>query len=150
VGAGGAIGLVLGSILTEYLSWRQCLYVNLIFAGLATTGAVILLRRQAARGRSRLDLPGVMLVSASMFCLVYGFSNAATHSWHSPSTYSFLATRVALPAAFVIWQSRAASPLLPPRVVFDRNRGGAYPALNRQIRAADPVTSASTPNSYGV
>ena len=129
VGAGGAIGLVLGGILTEYLSWRWCLYVNLIFAGLAATGAVTLLRRQAPRGRSRLDLPGVALVSASMFCLVYGFSNAATHSWHTPSTYGFLAAGVALLAAFAFWQTRAASPLLPPRVVLDRNRGAAYLAV---------------------
>jgi EmrB/QacA subfamily drug resistance transporter len=129
VGAGGAIGLVLGGILTEYLSWRWCLYVNLIFAGLATTGAVTLLRREASRGGSRLDLPGVALVSASMFCLVYGLSNAATHSWHTPSTYGFLAAGVALLAAFALWQSRAASPLLPPRVVLDRNRGGSYLAV---------------------
>jgi hypothetical protein len=65
--------------------------VNLLFAGLAGAGAVTLLRRQGARGRSRPDLPGVALVSASMFCLVYGFSNAATHNWHAPSTYGFLA-----------------------------------------------------------
>ena len=129
VGAGGALGLVLGGILTEYLSWRWCLYVNLIFAGLAATGAVMLLRHQASRGRSRLDLPGVALVSASMFCLVYGFSNAATHSWHTPSTYGFLAAGVALLAAFAFWQTRAASPLLPPRVVLDRNRGAAYLAV---------------------
>ena len=129
VGAGGAIGLSLGGILTEYLSWRWCLYVNLIFAVLAATGAVTLLRHQASHGRSRLDLPGVALVSASMFCLVYGFSNAAAHNWHTPSTYGFLAGGVALLAAFALWQARAASPLLPPRVVLDRNRGGAFLAV---------------------
>ena len=129
VGAGGAIGLVLGGVLAEYLSWRWCLYVNLIFAGLAATGAVLLLKQQRARTRSRLDLPGVALVSSSMFCLVYGFSNAATHNWHTPSTYGFLAAGVALLAAFAFWQFRAASPLLPPRVVLDRNRGAAYLAV---------------------
>jgi EmrB/QacA subfamily drug resistance transporter len=129
VGAGGAIGLMLGGILTEYLSWRWCLYVNLIFAGLAGTGAVLLLRQQHARTRSRLDLPGVALVTASMFCLVYGFSNAATRNWHTPSTYGFLAAGVTLLAVFAFWQSRAASPLLPPRVVLDRNRGAAYLAV---------------------
>jgi EmrB/QacA subfamily drug resistance transporter len=129
VGAGGAIGLVLGGILTEYLSWRWCLYVNLIFACLAGTGAVLLLTQQRVRTRTRLDLPGVTLVSAAMFCLVYGFSNAATHNWRTPSTYGFLAAGVALLAAFALWQARAASPLLPPRVVLDRNRGGAYLAV---------------------
>src|SRR6516165_7981253 len=129
VGAGGAIGLVLGGILTEYLSWRWCLYVNLFFAGLAATGAVLLLKNQPARTGTRLDLPGVALVSASMFCLVYGLSNAATHNWHTPSTYGFLAAGVTLLAIFAFWQTRAASPLLPPRVVLDRNRGGAYLAV---------------------
>jgi EmrB/QacA subfamily drug resistance transporter len=130
VGAGGAIGLVLGGILTEYLSWRWCLYVNLFFAGLAVIGAVVLLKNQRARTpRPRLDLPGAALVSASMFSLVYGFSNAANHNWGTPSTYAFLAAGVALLAAFVFWQARAASPLLPPRVVLDRNRGGAYLAV---------------------
>jgi len=129
VGAGGAIGLVLGGILTEYLSWRWCLYVNLIFAGLAGTGAALLVTRQRARTRSRLDLPGATLVSASMFCLVYGFSSAATHSWHAPSTYGFLAAGGVLLAAFAFWQVRAASPLLPPRVVLDRDRGAAYLAV---------------------
>ena len=129
VGAGGAIGLVLGGILTEYLSWRWCLYVNLIFASLAGTGALLLLKQQRARTRTRLDLPGVALVSAAMFCLVYGFSNAATHNWHTPSTYGFLAAGVALLAAFALRQVRAASPLLPPRVVLDRNRGAAYLAV---------------------
>jgi EmrB/QacA subfamily drug resistance transporter len=129
VGAGGAIGLVLGGILTEYLSWRWCLYVNLFFAGLAGTGGVLLFRQQRARTGTRLDVPGVALVSASMFCLVYGFSNAATHNWHTPSTYGFLAAGVTLLAVFAFWQSRAASPLLPPRVVLNRNRGGAYLAV---------------------
>jgi hypothetical protein len=64
-----------------------------------------------------------------MFCLVYGFSNAANHNWHTPSTYGFLAAGVALLAIFASWQARAASPLLPPRVVLDRNRGGAYLAV---------------------
>jgi hypothetical protein len=64
-----------------------------------------------------------------MFCLVYGFSNAATHHWATPSTYGFLAAGAVLLAAFVSWQARAASPLLPPRVVLDRDRGGAYLAV---------------------
>jgi hypothetical protein len=125
-GAGGAIGLLLGGALTQYLSWRWTLYVNLLFAGAAFTGGALLLKRQPSPGKPRLDVPGVLLVSSAVFCLVYGFSNAATHSWHTPSTYGFLATGVALGAGFAAWQGRAAHPLLPPRVVLDRNRGGAY------------------------
>jgi EmrB/QacA subfamily drug resistance transporter len=125
-GAGGAIGLLLGGALTEYLSWRWTLYVNLIFAGVAFTGGLLLLQRQPSPVKPRLDIPGALLVSSAVFCLVYGFSNAATHNWHTPSTYGFLAAGVALGVAFAVWQGRAAHPLLPPRVVLDHNRGGAY------------------------
>jgi EmrB/QacA subfamily drug resistance transporter len=124
--AGSAVGLLLGGALTEYLSWRWTLYINLVFAGLAFAGATALLKRQPSPGKPRLDLPGVALVSGGLFCVVYGFSNAATHNWHTPSTYGFLAAGVLLLIAFALWQGRAAHPLLPPRVVLDRNRGGAY------------------------
>jgi EmrB/QacA subfamily drug resistance transporter len=125
-GAGGAIGLLLGGALTEYLSWRWTLYVNLLFAAVAFTGGVLLLVRQPSPVKPRLDIPGVLLVSSGVFCLVYGFSNAATHHWATPSTWGFLAIGVALLVAFAAWQGRAPHPLLPPRVVLDRNRGGAY------------------------
>jgi len=125
-GAGGAVGLLLGGALTEYLSWRWTLYVNLLFAGVAFAGGALLLARQPSRARRRLDIPGALLSSGGMFCLVYGFANAASHTWATPSTYGFLAAGVALLAAFAAWQGRAAHPLLPPRVVLDRNRGGAY------------------------
>jgi EmrB/QacA subfamily drug resistance transporter len=125
-GAGGAVGLLLGGALTEFLSWRWTLFVNLVFAGVALAGAAALLKREPARGGDRLDLPGAMLVGGAMFCLVYGFSNAATHNWHTPSAYGFLAVGVVALAAFAAWQARAKAPLLPPQVVLDRNRGGAY------------------------
>ncbi|HEY1318924.1 MAG TPA: MFS transporter [Streptosporangiaceae bacterium] len=127
--AGGAVGLLLGGALTEYLSWRWTLYVNLIFAGIAFAGGVLLLKREPARAKPRLDIPGVLLVSGGLFCLVYGFSNAATHNWHTPSTWGFLVAGVALLVVFALWQARAANPLLPPRVVLDRNRGGAYASM---------------------
>jgi EmrB/QacA subfamily drug resistance transporter len=124
--AGGAVGLLLGGALTEYLSWRWTLYVNLLFAGVAFAGGALLLQRQSSRVKPTLDIPGVLLVSGAVFCLVYGFSNAAAHSWSAQSTYGFIAAGVVLLVAFAAWQGRAAHPLLPPRVVLDRNRGGAY------------------------
>jgi MFS family permease len=125
--AGGAVGLLLGGALTEYLSWRWTLYVNLFFAAVAFAGGALLLQRQRPQGRPVLDVPGVLLVSGAVFCLVYGFSNAAgPHGWGTPSTYGFIAAGVVVLAAFAAWQGRAAHPLLPPRVVLDRNRGGAY------------------------
>ncbi len=126
--AGGAVGLLLGGALTEYLSWRWTLYINLVFAGLAIVGATMLLERQPSPVKPRLDIPGVLAVSSALFCLVYGFSNAATHNWHTPSTYGFLVAGVVLLIVFALWQGQAANPnpLLPPRVALDRNRGGAY------------------------
>ena len=123
---GGAVGLLLGGALTSYLSWRWCLYINLFFAGLAIVGAVMFLRGKSGAREAHLDIPGVLAVSSGMFCLVYGFSNAATHSWSTPSTLIVLAAGVALLAAFAFWMTRATHPLLPPRVVLDRNRGAAY------------------------
>src|SRR6201998_969955 len=125
-GAGGAVGLLLGGVLTQYLSWRWTLYVNLIFVGVSFTGGALLLEREPSPARPRLDIPGVLLVSGAVFCLVYGFSNAATHSWSAPSTYGFLAVGAALGVLFTASRGGAAPPLLPPRVVLDRNRGGAY------------------------
>jgi EmrB/QacA subfamily drug resistance transporter len=128
-GAGGAVGLLLGGALTQYLSWRWTLYVNLIFAAVAFAGGAVLLARQRSPVKPRLDVPGALLVSAAVFCLVYGFSNAATRGWRAPSTWGFLAAGVVLFAGFAAWQGRAACPLLPPRVVLDRNRGGAYASM---------------------
>src|SRR6185437_13211618 len=123
---GGAVGLLLGGALTSYLSWRWCLYINLVFAGAAIIGALAFLHSRSGPRQAELDVPGVVLVSAGVFCLVYGFSNAATHSWSTPSTYLFLLAGGVLLAAFAFWMSRAKSPLMPPRVVLDRNRGAAY------------------------
>ena len=125
-GAGGAVGLLLGGLLTEYLSWRWTLYVNLAFAGVAFAGGALLLTRQASPFKPKLDIPGVALVSGALFSLVYGFSNAGTHSWGTPSTYGFIAAGVVLLVVFAAWQTRSANPLLPPRIVLNRNRGAAY------------------------
>jgi EmrB/QacA subfamily drug resistance transporter len=126
---GGAVGLLLGGVLTEYLSWRWSLDVNLAFAIPAAIGALALLHNQAHAATARIDLPGTLTASGGLFALVYGFSNAETHSWGAASTIAFLAAGVALLAAFVAIQRRAEHPLLPLRVVLDRNRGGSYLAV---------------------
>ncbi|MER7645419.1 MULTISPECIES: MFS transporter [unclassified Streptomyces] len=123
--AGTGLGLILGGALTSGLNWRWCLYINLLFAGVALVGGLVLLERQPRTG-ARMDIPGVLLASGGMFCVVYGFSNAAEHSWHTPSTWGVLAAGAVLLLTFSLWQTRAANPLLPPRVVLDRNRAGAY------------------------
>jgi MFS family permease len=126
--AGGAVGLLIGGALTEYLSWRWTLYANVIFAGVAFVGGTLVLTGQHSPTKPRLDIPGVLLSSAGMFSLVYGFGNAATNSWGNPATWGFLVAGAALLALFALWMGRAANPLLPPRIVLNRNRAGAYVA----------------------
>ncbi|MFI9833703.1 MFS transporter [Streptomyces sp. NPDC051913] len=123
--SGGGLGLLIGGALTSGLNWRWCMYVNLVFAAFCLIVGGRLVPRQP-RAKASLDIPGVILVSAGLFGLVYGFSNAATHSWGTPSTWGFLAAGAVLLIVFAAWQTRAQQPLLPPRVVTDRNRGGAY------------------------
>jgi EmrB/QacA subfamily drug resistance transporter len=128
-GAGAAVGLLLGGILTEYLDWRWCLYVNLLFAVAAFLGGARLLRPGVPPDRPTLDLPGTLLVSAGLFGIVYGFSNAERHPWSAASTWGFLLAGAVLLAAFVWWQQRAVHPLLPMRVVGDRDRGASFLAM---------------------
>jgi EmrB/QacA subfamily drug resistance transporter len=128
-GSGAAAGLLLGGVLTEYLSWRWCLYVNLAFAGVAAFGAFTLLTNQAQASKPRLDFPGTLTGSAGLFALVYGFSHAAETSWSNGTTVGFLLAGVALLVAFVAIEQRVAHPLLPLRVVLDRDRGGSYLAM---------------------
>jgi EmrB/QacA subfamily drug resistance transporter len=125
-GGGGALGLLLGGILTEYLTWRWSLYVNLVFAIPAVIGAVVLLGNEARTARAAIDLPGTLTASGGVFALVFGFSKAETLGWSNAVTIGFLAAGVVLLAAFVAIERRVARPLLPLRVVADRNRGGAY------------------------
>ncbi|SBW23703.1 major facilitator superfamily transporter [Candidatus Protofrankia californiensis] len=125
-GTGGAVGLLLGGLLTEYLDWRWCMYVNLIFAVVALAGGTALLHHTPSDERPKLDLLGTITVSAGLFSLVYGFANAETHSWSAPGTWAFLLAGVVLVAVFVALQTRVAHPLLPMRVLIDRNRAGSY------------------------
>ncbi|MGW8796920.1 MFS transporter [Streptomyces sp. NPDC055775] len=128
-GTGGAVGLLLGGVLTEYLNWRWCLYVNLLFALVAFAGGARLLTAGAPAHRPKLDVPGTVLVSSGLFCIVFGFSNAESHQWSSPHTWGFLAAGGVLLVAFAWWLTRAAHPLLPLRVVLNRNRGASYLAM---------------------
>ncbi|MFB7395140.1 MFS transporter [Streptomyces sp. NPDC056191] len=128
-GAGGAVGLLLGGILTEYLDWRWCLYVNLFFAAIAFTAGSRVLSAGAPAQRPKLDVPGTLLVCGGLFGIVYGFSNAEQHGWAAPATWGCLLGGVVLLLVFAVWQTRTPHPLLPPRVVADRNRGASYLAV---------------------
>jgi EmrB/QacA subfamily drug resistance transporter len=132
IASGGAVvGLLLGGALTEWLSWRWCLYVNVLFALPAATLVVTSLTAKeivAARAR-QLDWPGVLAVSGGLFCLVYALSNAQTDSWTAPLTIAMFITSAVLLALFVPIESKADQPLLPLHIVADRNRIGSYLAI---------------------
>ncbi|WP_460356421.1 MFS transporter [Actinoallomurus acanthiterrae] len=124
-GSGAAVGLVLGGLLTEYLNWRWTLYVNDIIAVLALIGAIAFISRSVPTHRPKLDVFGVLLASGGLFGVVYGFANADTHSWRNWMTWGFLAGGGVLLVAFFLRQRWAKHPLLPLRVLADRDRAGA-------------------------
>jgi EmrB/QacA subfamily drug resistance transporter len=128
-GAGGALGLLLGGILTSYASWRWTLFVNLVFAASATVGALLWLKNDEGADHDPLDLPGLFLVAGGLFSLVFGFSHAETTAWSNPFTIGFLVAGVVLLAAFAYFETKAEYPLLPPRVVLNRTRGGSILAM---------------------
>jgi EmrB/QacA subfamily drug resistance transporter len=127
-GMGGAIGLLLGGALTEALDWRWCLYVSIAFAAPAAIAGMRLLHHSAAT-RPRLDLPGTLTASAGLFALVFGLARGESDGWGDPVTLAFLIGSAVLLAAFVALQRRVANPLLPLRVVTDRDRGGSFLAI---------------------
>ncbi|MCP2192879.1 MFS transporter [Williamsia deligens] len=125
-GGGGALGLLLGGVLTEWVDWRWCLYVNLVIAAIALVGALAFIGKQRSEHRPRLDMPGVITVSAALFSIVYGFSNAETNGWGDWATITWLAAGAVLLAVFLRLQARTAHALLPLRIILDRTRGGSY------------------------
>jgi EmrB/QacA subfamily drug resistance transporter len=129
-GGGAVAGLLLGGALTEWLSWRWCLYVNLVFAVVAAAGVLAVVPARGNRGSVvRLDWPGVITGSGGLFCLVYGLANAETHSWSATLTIVMFIASGLLLIAFAVIEARVAAPLLPLQIVTDRNRVGAYLAI---------------------
>jgi EmrB/QacA subfamily drug resistance transporter len=126
---GGAVGLILGGVLTEYLSWRWCLYVNLAFAAIAVVGALAYFRGGRPAGSPRMDWPGAVLACAAPFAIVFGFSQAETAGWTAALTLGSLVGGAVLLIGFVVAERRVRHPLLPLRVIVDRARGGAYVAV---------------------
>lgn len=124
-GAGGAFGLLFGGILTSYASWRWTLFINLVFAAGATAGALLWLKDDKGADHDPFDLPGLFLVCGGLFSLVFGFSHAETTAWSNPFTVGFLLAGMLLLAAFAYFETRAKHPLLPPRIVLNRTRGGS-------------------------
>ena len=126
---GAAIGLIMGGVLTQYLNWRWCLYVNLAFAVPAALAALTLLHNEIPERRARIDVPGTLTATGGLFAIVYGLANSETSGWSDATTIVMLSAAVPLLTAFVVIQMRARNPLLPLRVVLDRDRGGSFLAM---------------------
>ena len=124
-GAGGAIGLILGGFLTTYASWRWTLLVNVIFAAVAIFGSVTLLRHDNAVDKDPIDFRGAVTVTAGLFALVFGFSHAETTAWLNHYTLGSFAVAAVLLVTFFFVEGRVKFPLLPMRVLENRNRGGS-------------------------
>jgi len=126
---GGAIGLILGGILTQYLNWRWCMYVNVVFALAAIVGAVMYMSESKPPMRPRIDVRGTVLAGLGLFSLVFGFSQAETDGWASIVTIVSLIVGVVLLAVFVAVEQRVDHALLPLRVVSNRSRAMAFAAV---------------------
>ena len=125
-GGGAAIGLVVGGILTEYASWRWCLLVNVPFALVALALAIPFVKESRAPGNTNYDIPGAVTATLGLVILVYGITKAGTDGWVDPLTLTLFAVALVLLVSFRVIEVRSRNPLLPNRIVEDRNRGGAF------------------------
>ena len=138
-GGGSAVGLLLGGVLTEYADWRWCFWVNLPVAIFAILAAIPIVPESKAPGDTSYDVPGAVLITLGLASFVYGFTRVAMKSqenaqpggsgesgWTEPLALLFIGVGVLLVAAFVVLELKTRNPLLPMRIVLDRNRGGAY------------------------
>jgi len=125
-GAGGAVGVLGGGLLTQYASWRWCLLVNVPIAIAAAVAATRTVHESRAGAKTRYDVPGALLSTLGLVSLVYGFTKAESDGWGSTPTLVFLAVAVVLLIAFILVEFASTHPLLPLRVVQDRNRAGAF------------------------
>ncbi|MCB5910182.1 MFS transporter [Streptomyces pinistramenti] len=133
-GGGGAVGLILGGVLTEYMNWRWTFFVNIPFAVIAAAGAVLVIREPAgSRNPSRLDVPGVLLATLGLVSLVYGFTRAESDGWLAAPTLGLFVAAAVLLLVFVLVESKVKAPLLPLRVVAERNRAGVYASLGLAV-----------------
>ncbi len=125
-GGGAAIGLILGGALTQYASWRWTLLINVPIAIAAAVAAWRFNTESRSPVRHGYDIPGAVTVTGGLLTLVYAFTKAGSDGWGSSTTVSFFGAALVFLTAFVLIERRAAHPLLPLRIVLDRNRGGSF------------------------
>lgn len=132
---GAAFGLIIGGLLTQYLSWRWCLYVNIPIAVAVAFGAYTMIPRRPGHRGIKLDVPGAVLGCGGLIALVYALGEAATDGWSSTAVLSSLGISVVLLVSFVVVQAKSKNPLLPLRILADRNRSGAYLSIMLAVLA---------------
>lgn len=122
---GGAIGLLAGGMLTEWLDWRWVLFVN-VPIGILIAVLTPLYINESERHSGRFDIAGALTSTAGMASLVYGFIRAADEGWRDNLTIGSFVAAVILLLAFAFIESRAKEPITPLRMFADRNRSGTY------------------------
>ncbi|HWC33647.1 MAG TPA: MFS transporter [Mycobacteriales bacterium] len=125
-GAGAAIGLILGGVLTDFLTWRWVLFVNVPIGALIAFAAPRVIPDSGRGEMGALDVPGAVLSTAGMASLVYGFIHSATYGWRDRGTLVAFAAAAILLTAFVTVELRSSRPLMPLRLFRDRSRVGCY------------------------
>jgi EmrB/QacA subfamily drug resistance transporter len=133
--SGGALGMILGGVLTQYLNWRWCLFVNLPISALVSIGVLVLVPRGSGHPEVKLDIPGTVLGCGGLIALVYGLGEASTLGWSSTAVVVSLVLSVLLLGSFILLQTNVANPLLPLRVLTERNRAGSFLILILDVGA---------------
>ncbi|MFJ4909858.1 MFS transporter [Streptomyces sp. NPDC093249] len=123
-GIGATVGLLLGGVLTEYLDWRWVFFVNVPIGLAVLFGTKVLAEGDRVRGR--LDLPGAVTGTAGLISLVYAITRGGEHGWTNGGTLAFFGAAAVLLTVFVFLQTKVAAPMLPLRLLADRNRAGSY------------------------
>jgi EmrB/QacA subfamily drug resistance transporter len=122
-GLGSVVGLLLGGVLTEYLSWRWVMFINVPFAVVVMIGVSVLV--EGDRERGRIDVPGALTAMLGAVALVYGINHGNSAGWSNAVTLSSVVAAALLIVAFVVIERVSSSPMLPPALLRDRGRRGA-------------------------
>ncbi|MEU9290884.1 MFS transporter [Streptomyces sp. NPDC048275] len=126
-GIGATAGLLLGGVLTDVLNWRWVFFVNIPIGLAVLAGTKTLV--EAERHPGRLDVPGAITGTGGLIALVYGITRGGEHGWTNGLSLASFATAGVLLAVFLVIQSRAAEPMMPLRLLKDRNRSGSYASM---------------------
>ena len=126
-GIAASVGMVLGGVLADWLSWRVGFFINLPI-GIGMIVAAYRYIPELPRETGRFDLAGALTSTLGMVALVYGLIRSASHGWSGAETILFLLGAVVLIGSFILVEKRAAQPITPLRLFESRARAGAYAA----------------------